>query len=286
MALTTQQMIEAMLKYQYELNNKTNGYNWPLGICKNGKTINWELCFDMELAELLNSYNWKHWKDGGYECLDLENVKVEITDLWHFVMSQALSIHIGSLFREELTKVEGFKEEDLQSGDTLKRYLDEVNFDKESFINRVYEEIPVVATALKLDAYIEQQHANLKVNETFEQALQEPNFISMLVDMVTDKFNQDDKSDFRMFSKFYTIMTYVAKVYDFGVEALYKYYMAKMCLNIFRQENGYRDGTYRKVWNGKEDNQYLKEILDDPNMDISNKEAILARLKEIYNETK
>lgn len=40
---------------------------------------------------------------------------------------------------------------------------------------------------------------------------------------------------------------------------LYKEYIKKYALNQFRQENGYKDGTY-VLLNGKEDNEYLEEI--------------------------
>jgi hypothetical protein len=38
--------------------------------------------------------------------------------------------------------------------------------------------------------------------------------------------------------------------------------MGKNCLNVFRQENGYKKGEYTKIWYGKEDNHYLVEFLD------------------------
>ena len=35
---------------------------------------------------------------------------------------------------------------------------------------------------------------------------------------------------------------------------LYARYLAKNVLNAFRQNNGYKEGAYRKIWGGKEDN--------------------------------
>lgn len=43
-------------------------------------------------------------------------------------------------------------------------------------------------------------------------------------------------------------------------EELFKFYLAKNCLNNFRQDNGYKSGTYVKIWNGREDNEILSEI--------------------------
>lgn len=44
-------------------------------------------------------------------------------------------------------------------------------------------------------------------------------------------------------------------------EALYCAYVGKNVLNFFRQDNGYQEGTYRKEWDGREDNEHLHELL-------------------------
>jgi dimeric dUTPase (all-alpha-NTP-PPase superfamily) len=44
------------------------------------------------------------------------------------------------------------------------------------------------------------------------------------------------------------------------LESLYKLYVGKNILNQFRQDNGYKDGTYIKVWAGEEDNVVMKRI--------------------------
>lgn len=43
---------------------------------------------------------------------------------------------------------------------------------------------------------------------------------------------------------------------------LYRQYVGKNVLNVFRQDHGYKAGTYIKIWNGREDNEHLVEILD------------------------
>ncbi len=42
---------------------------------------------------------------------------------------------------------------------------------------------------------------------------------------------------------------------------LYCQYVGKNVLNFFRQDNGYQEGTYQKVWNGREDNEYLVDVM-------------------------
>lgn len=45
-------------------------------------------------------------------------------------------------------------------------------------------------------------------------------------------------------------------------DELYRRYVGKNVLNRFRQDNGYKTGTYVKVWAGREDNEHLNELLD------------------------
>ena len=47
-----------------------------------------------------------------------------------------------------------------------------------------------------------------------------------------------------------------------GFDELFEVYVGKNVLNRFRQDNGYRSGSYRKVWDGREDNQHLAEIVE------------------------
>ena len=44
-------------------------------------------------------------------------------------------------------------------------------------------------------------------------------------------------------------------------DELYRKYVGKNVLNFFRQDNGYKQGTYVKVWDGREDNEHLVEVL-------------------------
>lgn len=47
-------------------------------------------------------------------------------------------------------------------------------------------------------------------------------------------------------------------------EDLFKQYVGKNVLNMFRQDNGYKEGTYIKIWyDGREDNEHLIDILEN-----------------------
>ena len=47
------------------------------------------------------------------------------------------------------------------------------------------------------------------------------------------------------------------------LNTLYRLYVGKNILNQFRQDNGYKDGTYIKVWDGEEDNVIMKRIWEE-----------------------
>lgn len=54
-------------------------------------------------------------------------------------------------------------------------------------------------------------------------------------------------------------------------QELYKQYVGKNTLNFFRQDFGYKEGTYHKEWQGREDNEHLAEILDT--LDLNSKDV-------------
>ena len=65
-----------------------------------------------------------------------------------------------------------------------------------------------------------------------------------------------------------------------NLETLYRLYVGKNILNQFRQDHGYKDGSYIKVWNGEEDNVVMKRIWET-NADIK-PDALYSELKKAY----
>jgi hypothetical protein len=80
--VTEREKLIDMLKLQDDLNKKIN-INWR-EIRKKEDFIRatW-----VECAELVDSLPWKWWKK---QTADINNVKVEIVDIWHFIMSYLL----------------------------------------------------------------------------------------------------------------------------------------------------------------------------------------------------
>lgn len=64
---------------------------------------------------------------------------------------------------------------------------------------------------------------------------------------------------------------------------LYRQYIGKNVLNMFRQDKGYKQGTYRKTWSGREDNEHLVAIIQrlDP-ADPAFKEQVYTELAAAY----
>jgi len=65
---------------------------------------------------------------------------------------------------------------------------------------------------------------------------------------------------------------------------LYRQYVGKNVLNFFRQDHGYQQGTYRKSWHGREDNEHLVEVLAALDArDAGFQEKLYAALQERYH---
>ena len=64
---------------------------------------------------------------------------------------------------------------------------------------------------------------------------------------------------------------------------LYCQYVGKNVLNFFRQDHGYQEGTYQKMWNGREDNEILVDVMSelDPN-DLEYKDKLNGALGAHY----
>lgn len=68
-------------------------------------------------------------------------------------------------------------------------------------------------------------------------------------------------------------------------DELHSLYIGKNALNILRQNYGYQEGVYKKMWNGVEDNVVMQGILDGKYGECKNCfEDVYNKLDEIYQE--
>lgn len=110
--MTNSQIIQNMLILQQRLNDETNGIGWEGGYTREGKLIAWRRCIYMECAELIDSFAWKHWKNIAAPT-NWDNVRIEIVDIWHFILSLILEEGKNRSFElariaEEVCSVSGF----------------------------------------------------------------------------------------------------------------------------------------------------------------------------------
>lgn len=66
-------------------------------------------------------------------------------------------------------------------------------------------------------------------------------------------------------------------------DELYRQYVGKNVLNFFRQDHGYKDGSYLKMWHNREDNEHLVEVLNSLDIDLADySDQVYAGLKLRY----
>jgi dimeric dUTPase (all-alpha-NTP-PPase superfamily) len=145
----------------------------------------------VECAEMLDHFGWKWWK---HQVPDVDQVKLELVDIWHFGLSELIR------------------------ADTL----DDAMASDLALVKTTGEPDPV-------------------------------QFRSAIEDLAMDALQ----------SKSFALPPFIAAMASLpmGYQELFDMYVGKNVLNQFRQAHGYQDGTYRKVWRGKEDNEHLVELL-------------------------
>jgi dimeric dUTPase (all-alpha-NTP-PPase superfamily) len=67
--------------------------------------------------------------------------------------------------------------------------------------------------------------------------------------------------------------------YRLGSRELYEVYVGKNALNVHRNTHGYKQGSYIKIWDGREDNEHLAEIMSGGVTDFG---AVVQALQERY----
>ncbi|NHN35862.1 dUTP diphosphatase [Pseudomaricurvus alcaniphilus] len=174
-----QQQLKIMLDLQDGINSKVNA-DWRQ------QGFAWYRAIWIECAELLDHYGWKWWKK---QTPDIEQVQLELIDIWHFGLSILL-----------------------QSGKTHAQLAEEI-------ADQLLIQTDQPDFRLDLEAFA----AAVLTTRDFSV----PAFGRLMAGM------------------------------DMDFDKLYRGYVGKNVLNFFRQDNGYQDGTYQKVWDGLEDNEHL-----------------------------
>lgn len=73
------------------------------------------------------------------------------------------------------------------------------------------------------------------------------------------------------------------RLMNMDLNELFRQYVGKNTLNFFRQDHGYKEGSYIKIWHGEEDNEVLANLVNT--LDASAKDfqqQLYKALKEKY----
>ena len=92
-----------------------------------------------------------------------------------------------------------------------------------------------------------------------------------------------DLLNYHRYSRLF-IMKKIFEELNMRNEDVYISYITKNCLNKFRQDNGYKDGSYIKNWNGREDNIVAFEIANEWGADEELFEQLYLDLETYYKE--
>ncbi len=229
-----------MLTLQDRLNSATNGPDWHLGITKDNKLISWRRCIYMEASELIDSFAWKHWKNINAEP-NLDNIAIEIADIWHFLMSLGLENYAARIAPNGPLNA----------------------LEKSQIIQQLGEDII----------------ASVGFREFYKEAFNPSNYsiYELLGDIETIIHRTSSAAaDFWEILRAFFELSLKCGV---NLNRLYALYMGKNVLNQFRQDHGYKDGSYIKIWDGAEDNAVLSEILRSG---VTGFEAIYSKLAKKY----
>jgi len=104
--------------------------------------------------------------------------------------------------------------------------------------------------------------------------------IQKIESIMLDTLSRDPLRLEKLISDFFDLVVMSA----LDLESLYKLYVGKNILNQFRQDHGYKEGSYIKVWDGNEDNVVMQKILDK-NSDIK-PEELYGELEKEYKPLK
>ncbi len=270
----TAENLTEMFKEQYKLNVKTNGFLWPLGHNKNNKSINWPRTIYMELAELIDSSPWKHWSSIDAQK-DSLNERIEASDIWHFLMSATIEAAFTTFFDQYNEKHEAINPFDLSENQINDIWINQILPGIVNFTLSVFEKEDSLHLSEKaVEAKIATKKSEMdKYLIPFEELMLHSLLLSM----------NSEKDKIMVFISSLNALFYVIinKYMDIDLMSLYR---GKCVLNGFRQDHGYANKTYKKMWKNEEgvsveDNKIMVHLLVDKNISIEN---LYEELKKVY----
>lgn len=255
--------LEKLFNTQDSLNKKMcgEGYAKELQTTK-GKAIRFGNALISETSELLDSTPWKHWKAGTF---DKDNISVEIIDKLHFlpsiiaIMLEKEKEYTKDMQTDILNVIYNFAWRELNKNTIIKPddYTIQTEVNKLVSINSIIGGMANLSRSLNIDIR----------NVDKEDSSSEFYFNNIITKLIGISLGLCFKIHFMVFNS--------------RIENVWSLYVIKNTLNGFRKDNGYEEGTYEKIWNGKEDNIVAMEVMEtNP---IYSVEDLYDALTYIYN---
>jgi dimeric dUTPase (all-alpha-NTP-PPase superfamily) len=210
-------MLTAMLELQDSMNRKIDG-DW---LARRHAYLRAVL---VEATEALEHYGWKWWKK---QTPDMAQLRLEMIDIWHFVLSEYLLRANGDRHAAASTMLDDWRAQ-------AALHFDGAHYDPDALDLRKQLELLAALAAVR------RLHLPLVA---------------------------------RLFA-----------ACELDSQRLFREYVSKNVLNHFRQDRGYKTGTYKKTWDGEEDNVHMAQLLaalDAPDAQLPN--ALYRALADRYD---
>jgi len=137
--------------------------------------------------------------------------------------------------------------------------------------------------SINLKGGIEDLAINIANSETFSTIDikgtyfdSQDNVIQKVENLIRISISKDELDLEGLIAEFFDLVV----ISGLNLETLYSLYVGKNILNQFRQDNGYKDGSYIKIWNGDEDNVVMQKIFKE-NSNIK-PELLYKELAKLY----
>lgn len=281
-------LLENVFRLQHTLNTNTNGTNYLSGTTATGKDVDFLTCIKAEIHECLMTTPWEHWKN--FHNPDINNVKLvsELVDVIHFMASYMLGFsHLSLVAHGEavmniIHDAAEFDKYVEQHGITAQYANDAM-----MYIN--VESEPAKTALLMSDIMDQMRSVDMgvlkseidKVHTQLNSELSPTKAIIAQLKYLLNFFQQPDDYIF----KFIVLLAYVAKTYNFSMNFYYRLYLGKNALNKFRQDNGYKEGTYRKFWSIHDDNMHLYDYILNIPSDVKDEDITIESIYAFLNES-
>ena len=232
----------------------------------NGKPVDYVIAMLGEVGEGIDSLDFKWWS--GLGSLDHENFITELVDALHFELSNTMRVYY-----------------------TIQSMLD---YDEEQIQFGIKQLFKNFGSAVGNSFGYEQEHYENFSDKNRLDLIKEYIFHSLSKDreckIITGLITYDEERALPFIEDLFKSLYYLfelANAYGVSYETLVTRYKLKNALNHVRKMNGYKEGTYAKMWISPmgiigEDNKIALELIAGKDLTFA---ELIEELNFYYNDT-